>query len=170
MSSACAPCIQSNREDDDNIMLTTGFMCLRCHVSKRSMHTDIIKQIMITSYWRNTAISRQSIQELSDIVYCAIFGALSCHSGSCQARFCHAWSCHARSYHAWSCRALSCHIWSSRIWYCQACSGHAHFCFVYDQCKQELLAFVNSRAEYRSCQAFAYRNCILNVYRHCWRL
>ena len=38
------------------------------------------------------------------------------------------------------------------------------------QCIEELLAFVNSRAEYKSCQAFAYRNCILNVYRNCWHL
>ena len=38
------------------------------------------------------------------------------------------------------------------------------------QCVQELLAFVNNLAEYRNCQAFAYRNYILNVYENCWRL
>jgi hypothetical protein len=162
-------------------MLTTGFMCLRCHVSKRSMHTDIIKQIMTTSYWRNTAISRQvykNCQTLYTVIFWRIilsFRIMSSPILSCMILTRTILSCMIMSriilsHMIWSYMILSRVLWSRAFLFClwsmqtriagickqsgwiQKLPG---ICIpqLHTECIQELLAFVNRRAEYRNCQA-----------------
>ena len=167
------------------------------------MHTDIIKQIMITSYWRNchTSVYSNYRTKYARIVRHCILCDFVAHDLVIQDPVTHDSVVHDLVTHDF---VMHDHVAHDLVTYDLVVHDIVkrdlvtRVFFLYTQCIEELLAFVNSRAEYRSCQAciwqlhtqclqqllafvnsraeygdcqaFVYRNYILSVYRNCWHL